>query len=366
MPVMTPALSVPAVGAPFERTMIERRDLGGHDVMIEIHFCGICHSDLHQVNDEWGGALFPMVPGHEIAGVVTAVGDSVRSVAVGDRVGVGCLVDSCGECRHCLAGEEQHCLAPAVPTYNGVGYDGEPTYGGYSRHIVVRDRFVVHIPAAIELADAAPLLCAGITTFAPLRRWQVGEGTRLLVVGLGGLGHLAVKIACAMGAEVSVLSRTLAKRADSVRFGASRCLASDDSDALGQLAGHFDLILNTVSGGTDIDQLLGLLAVDGTLVTLGAPPQPLQVSPFALIVGRRSLAGSVIGGIAATQQMLDFCAEHGILPETEVISAADVGEAYARVARGEVRYRSVIDLATIADQAALAAPAAEGLAVLDG
>lgn len=343
----TPALSAPAAGASFEQTLIERRELREHDVLIDIHFCGICHSDIHQVKDEWGGSIFPMVPGHEIAGIVAAVGDGVQGVAVGDRVGVGCLVDSCGECAHCLAGEEQHCIAPAVPTYNGIDYDGEPTYGGYSRQIVVRDRFVVHIPDEVDLAHAAPLLCAGITTYAPLKRWGVGEGTRLLVVGLGGLGHLAVKIGVAMGAEVTVLSQTLAKEHDGLRFGARRYIASSDADALAELNGHFDLILNTVSGELDINQILGLLAVDGTLVTVGAPPRPLEVAAFALIVGRRSLAGSVIGGLAATQEMLDFCAEHGVMPEIEIIGASDVADAYDRVERSSVRYRFVMDVATI-------------------
>jgi uncharacterized zinc-type alcohol dehydrogenase-like protein len=343
----TPALSAPSAGAPFETTTIERRPLGERDVLIDIQFCGICHSDIHQVKDEWGGSIFPMVPGHEIAGVVAQVGSAVSGFSVGDRVGVGCMVDSCEECEYCLAGEEQFCTKPSVPTYNGRGYDGEPTFGGYSRQIVVKDRFAVRIPDSLELADAAPLLCAGITTYVPLKHWNVGEGTKLAVIGMGGLGHVAVQIGAAMGAEVTVLSQTLSKREDGLRFGAKHYHATSERSTFKELASSFDLILNTVSANLKVDAYLRLLRVDGTLVTVGAPSAPDSFHAFSLIGGRRSLAGSAIGGLADTQEMLDFCAAHDIKPAIELIDADEVGEAYGRVERSEVRYRFVIDVASI-------------------
>jgi uncharacterized zinc-type alcohol dehydrogenase-like protein len=343
----TPALSAPSAGAPFDTTTIERRDLGAHDVLIDIKFCGICHSDIHQVKDEWGGSIFPMVPGHEIAGVVAAVGSSVSKFAAGDRVGVGCLVDSCGECEYCQAGEEQFCTKNAVPTYNGREYDGEPTFGGYSQQVVVKDGFVVKIPDGLELEDAAPLLCAGITTYSPLKHWRAGEGTKVAIVGMGGLGHVAVKIATAMGAEVTVLSQSLSKQEDGLRFGAKHYYATSERDTFKALKSSFDLILNTVSANLDLDRYLSLLRVDGTLVSVGAPSQPDSFRAFSLIGGRRSMAGSPIGGLPETQEMLDFCAEHGVVPEIELIAAGEVGAAYDRVERSDVRYRFVIDVATI-------------------
>ncbi len=343
----TPALSAPSAGAPFDTTTIERRDLGPQDVLIDIKFCGICHSDIHQVKDEWGGSIFPMVPGHEIAGVVAAVGAEVSKLSPGDRVGVGCLVDSCGECEYCQAGEEQFCTKRAVPTYNGHGYDGEPTYGGYSQQVVVRDRFVVKIPDSIELQDAAPLLCAGITTYVPLKHWKVGDGTKLAIIGMGGLGHVAVQIAAAMGAEVTVLSQSLSKQEDGLRFGAKHYHATSEKKTFSELANSFDLILNTVSANLDVDAYLRLLRVDGTLVNVGAPSKPDSFHAFSLIGGRKSLAGSAIGGLPDTQEMLDFCAEHNIAPAIELIAANEVGEAYERVERSAVRYRFVIDVATI-------------------
>jgi uncharacterized zinc-type alcohol dehydrogenase-like protein len=343
----TPALSAPAAGAPFETTTIERRELGEQDVLIDIRFCGICHSDIHQVKDEWGGSIFPMVPGHEIAGVVAAVGPAVSRFSPGDRVGVGCLVDSCGECEQCQAGEEQFCAKGAVPTYNGSGYDGEPTFGGYSQQIVVRERFVVRIPDSLELQDAAPLLCAGITTYVPFKHWQVGVGTKVAVIGMGGLGHVAVQIAAAMGAEVTVLSQTLSKQEDGLRLGAKSYHATAERSTFKELAGSFDLILNTVSANLDMNKYMRLLRVDGTLVNVGAPSEPLAVGAFTLIGARRSLAGSAIGGLPDTQEMLDFCAAHGVKPEIELIAADEVGEAYDRVERSAVRYRFVIDVATI-------------------
>ncbi len=344
----TPALSAPSTGARLDATRIERRDLGEHDVLIDIKFCGICHSDIHQVKDEWGGSIFPMVPGHEIAGVVAAVGEAVSAHSVGDRVGVGCLVDSCGACEYCDAGEEQFCVKSAVPTYNGREYDGEPTFGGYSQQIVVKDRFVVRIPDGIELQDAAPLLCAGITTYTPLKHWKVGEGMKVAVVGMGGLGHVGVQIAAAMGAEVTVLSQTLDKKDDGLRFGAKHYYATSEKATFKELRSSFDLILNTVSANLDVDAYLSLLRVDGTLVTVGAPAKPDSFRAFALIGGRRSLAGSAIGGLPGTQEMLDFCAEHGVKPQIELIGADDVNDAYERVERSAVRYRFVIDVSTIA------------------
>jgi uncharacterized zinc-type alcohol dehydrogenase-like protein len=347
----TAALSAPSAGAPFDTTTIERRELGEDDVLIEIEFCGICHSDIHQVRDEWGGSIFPMVPGHEIAGVVAAVGPGVRRHAVGDRVGVGCLVDSCGECEQCRAGEEQFCVKSAVPTYNGREYDGEPTYGGYSRQIVVRERFVVRIPDSIQLQDAAPLLCAGITTYVPLKHWKIGPGSKVAVIGMGGLGHVGVQIAAAMGAEVTVLSQTLSKLQDGMRFGAKAYHATSEPSTFKQLAGSFDFILNTVSANLPLDSYLRLLRVDGTLCNVGAPSEPDKVNAFSLISGRRSLAGSAIGGLPDTQEMLDFCAEHGVKPQIELIGAGEVDGAYERVLSSDVRYRFVIDVATIGAQA---------------
>lgn len=344
----TPALSAPSAGASFEQTTIERRELREHDVAIEIAFCGICHSDIHQARDEWGGAIFPMVPGHEIAGVVSAVGAGVERFAAGDRVGVGCMVDSCGECEYCRAGEEQFCVKGNVQTYNAKDYDGEVTYGGYSRGIVVKDRFVVKIPDAIELQEAAPLLCAGITTYVPLKHWGVREGSRVAVVGMGGLGHVGVQIAAAMGAEVTVLSQSLGKQEDGLRFGAKHYYATSDRETFKQLRGSFDLILNTVSANLNLDAYLRLLRVDGTMVTVGAPSDRDKVHAFSLISGRRSLAGSAIGGLPDTQEMLDFCAEHGVRPQIELISADEVDRAYDRVVASDVRYRFVIDVATIA------------------
>lgn len=346
----TPALSAPAAGAPFESTTIQRRELGEHDVLIDIKFCGICHSDIHQVKDEWGGSIFPMVPGHEIAGVVAGLGTGVEKLSAGDRVGVGCLVDSCGECEYCKAGEEQFCVKRAVPTYNGRGYDGEPTYGGYSRQVVVDERFVVTIPDSLELDDAAPLLCAGITTYVPLKHWKVGEGTKIAIVGMGGLGHVAVQIAAAMGAEVTVLSQSLSKQEDGLRFGAKHYHATSDKDTFKKLRSSFDLILNTVSAKLDIDAYLSLLRVDGTMINVGAPSDPYSVGGFSLIGGRKSLAGSAIGGLPDTQEMLDFCAERGVKPEIELIGAGEVGDAYDRVERSAVRYRFVIDVATIGSE----------------
>jgi uncharacterized zinc-type alcohol dehydrogenase-like protein len=343
----THAIAAVTSGAPLAPATIERRDLRPDDVLIDVAYAGICHSDIHQVNQEWGTAIFPMVPGHEIAGVVAAIGADVRKYQVGDRVGVGCMVDSCGECEYCLAGTEQFCVKGNVQTYNGVGFDGENTYGGYSRQIVVKDAFVCRIPEGIELDVAAPLLCAGITTYSPLRQWGAGPGKKVAVVGLGGLGHMAVKLAVAMGAEVTVLSQSLKKQEDGLRLGAKDYFATGDASTFDLLKHRFDLILNTVSANLPVDSYLGLLRVGGAMVNVGAPANPQSYNAFSLIAGNNVLAGSAIGGIAETQEMLDFCAEHGIGAEIETISADQVNAAYERVQNSDVRYRFVIDASTI-------------------
>ncbi|UOY89284.1 NAD(P)-dependent alcohol dehydrogenase [Bacillus glycinifermentans] len=340
-------LSTPSAKAKFELTTIERRDLRPNDVLIDIKFSGICHSDIHSAYDEWGGGIFPMVPGHEIAGVVTAVGGDVTKFAVGDRVGVGCFVDSCGECEYCLIGEEQFCTKGVVQTYNSLDYDGNPTYGGYSQKIVVKEDFVVRIPDNLDLDEASPLLCAGITTYSPLKHWKAGPGKKVAIVGMGGLGHVAIQFAHAMGAEVTVLSRSLSKKEAALSFGADHYFATSDPATFTELAGRFDLILNTVSANLDVDAYLSMLRVDGTLVNVGAPAERDQYSVFSLIMGRRSIAGSLVGGIRETQEMLDFAAEHGVAPKIEIIRADQVDEAYDRVLRSDVRYRFVIDISTL-------------------
>ena len=340
------AYSTPAAKAPFEKVQIQRRDLGPKDVLIKIAFAGICHSDIHTAREEWGEALFPLVPGHEIAGIVEEVGTDVSKHAVGDRVGVGCMVDSCRECENCRAGEEQYCLNGNVPTYNGIGKDGRPTDGGYSTHIVVDEDFVLRIPEGIELDVAAPLLCAGITLYSPLRHWGAGPGKRVAIVGMGGLGHMGVKIAHAMGAEVTVLSQSLSKQADGERFGADHYYATADEQTFKDLRGTFDLIVNTVSASLPMPKYLSLLRLDGALVNVGAPAEPLEVPAFALIGMRRSWAGSMIGGIRETQEMLDFCAEHRLGAEIETITGEDIDRAYDRVVDSDVRYRFVIDTST--------------------
>jgi len=335
---------------PFTPTTIERRELQPHDVLIEIKYAGICHSDIHTARGDWGPVQYPLVPGHEIAGIVTQVGSEVTKYAIGDRVGVGCMVDSCGECANCHKGEEQYCLNGMTGTYGAIDKYGQYTQGGYSTHIVVTEDFVVKIPDGLELDAAAPLLCAGITTYSPLRHWGAAPGKKVAVVGLGGLGHMAVKLAHAMGAEVTVLSQSLKKKEDGLRLGADHYYATNDPETFKKLAGSFDLIVNTVSAEIDINAYLSLLALDGTLVNVGAPAQPLPVQVFSLIPHRRSFAGSMIGGIRETQEMLNFCAEHNIAPEIEVIAANRIDEAWERVLSSDVRYRFVIDIATMENQ----------------
>jgi uncharacterized zinc-type alcohol dehydrogenase-like protein len=345
----TVALAVPTVSAGFERTTIERREVGAHDVLFDVAFCGICHSDIHQARDEWAEGIFPMVPGHEVAGTVTAVGDQVTRFAVGDRVGVGCFVDSCRECENCVAGEEQYCLKGEVATYNGRDYDGDPTYGGYSKQLVVHEDYTLRIPGGISLEEAAPLLCAGITTYSPLRHWGAGPGKKVAVVGMGGLGHLGVKIAVAMGAEVTVLSQSLKKEEDGRRLGAAHYYATEDRQTFRDLRSSFDLILNTVAANLPVDRYLALLRLDGAMVNVGIPSDPDSFRAMSLAGMRRSLSGSKIGGIRETQEMLDFCAEHGIGAEVEVLAPepAVIDEAYERVVASDVRYRFVIDLGAL-------------------
>jgi alcohol dehydrogenase (NADP+) len=337
-----------AAKAPLQPFSFERRDVGPHDVRIAISHCGICHSDIHQARDEWGGSLFPMVPGHEIVGAVVQTGPAVTRFRSGDRAGVGCFVDSCRACAACREGQEQYCEGGLVLTYSGRDHYGEITQGGYSTEIVVDERYVLRLPAALSAAGAAPLLCAGITTYSPLRHWGVGKYHKVAVVGLGGLGHMAVKIAKALGTDVTVLSSTERKRADALRLGASDFAVTSQPDTFNKLARRFDFILDTVSAPHDYNAYVNLLRTDGTLILVGAPEKAAPLEPFPLILHRRRIAGSLIGGIKETQEMLDFCAEHGIESDTEVIPIQLVNEAYDRVVKGDVRYRFVIDLGTLA------------------
>jgi uncharacterized zinc-type alcohol dehydrogenase-like protein len=341
------AYAAPSATEPLVPTTIERRDVGTKDVLIAIRYAGICHSDIHTVRGEWGEVAYPLTVGHEIVGEVTEVGSEVTRHAVGDRVGVGCMVNSCRECTNCRAGEEQYCLKGNTGTYASVDRDGTITQGGYSTHVVVDEDFVLRVPESIPYEAAAPLLCAGITTYSPLSHWKVGPGTQVAVVGLGGLGHMAVKIAHAMGAEVTVLSQSLRKQEDGLRLGAKHYYATSDEATFEELTNSFDLIVNTVSAPIDIDAFLGLLALGGTMVNVGAPPEALPLHVFSLFNNRRSFAGSSIGGIRETQEMLDFCAEHEIASDVEVISADAINEAYERVLASDVRYRFVIDIDTL-------------------
>jgi len=341
------AYAAPSATEPLVPTTVERRDVGPKDVLIAIRYAGVCHSDIHTVRGDWGPITYPQVVGHEIVGEVVEVGPDVTRHAVGDRVGVGCMVNSCRECENCRAGMENYCLEGNIQTYAGRDVDGTITQGGYSTHVVVDEDFVLRVPDAIPYEAAAPLLCAGITTYSPLAHWNAGPGKRVAVVGMGGLGHLAVKIAAAMGAEVTVLSRTLAKKDDGLAFGATDYFATEDDATFEALANRFDLIVNTVSAPLDLHRYLRLLRLDGTMVNVGAPPEPLPIQVFTLFGNRRSFAGSSIGSIAETQEMLDFCAEHGIAPETELIAAEQINDAYERVLSSDVRYRFVIDTATL-------------------
>ena len=334
----------------FARTVIERRQPGPTEVLFDVTYAGICHSDIHTARGEWGAVTYPLVPGHELAGIVREVGSEVTGFAVGDHVGVGCFVDSCGECDQCAAGQEQFCEGPggAVWTYNSTGRDGLPTAGGYSTCITVEQEYLLRIPAGIELAQAAPLLCAGITLYSPLRRWGAGPGKRVAIVGMGGLGHMGVQLAAAMGAEVAVISQTRSKEADGRRFGATEYYATSEPGTLRDLRRSFDLMISTVSSGLDLTRLLGCLKVGGALVDVGLPEHPVELRLGALTGGNRILAGSQIGGIAETQEMLDFCAEHGLAAQVEIIGGEEINDAYDKVVASQVRYRYVIDTSTFA------------------
>lgn len=345
---MLPTKGYAAVAAkvPLAPYAFARRELNAHDVLIDIQYCGICHSDIHQTRDEWGGATFPMVPGHEITGVVARVGSAVTKFAVGGRVGVGVFVDSCRTCVECTHGIEQYC-ARLVQTYNSHEHDGTPTMGGYSNQIVVNQDYVLVLPDSLPLDAAAPLLCAGITLYSPLRHWQAGPGKKVAVVGLGGLGHMGVKLAHALGAEVTVLSHSLKKQADAQRLGADHFYATSDPATFQQLRGAFDLILNTVSAEMDWNEYMRLLKTDGTMVVVGIPENQVPIGAGTLINGRRTLAGSMIGSVQETQEMLDFCAAHSIVADIELVNIQDVNEAYERVMHSDVKYRFVIDMASL-------------------
>lgn len=345
---LTLGYAAPAARAPLGPFRFERRAPGPHDVVIDILYCGVCHSDIHQARDEWGGSIFPMVPGHEIVGTVAAVGGEVRKWKANDKVGVGCFVDSCRQCGPCRAGEEQHCEKGATYTYNGYERDGKtPTYGGYSTRITVDENYVLRIPEGIPLDGAAPLMCAGITTYSPLRHFGVKAGDAVAVAGLGGLGHVGVKLAKALGAEVTVLSHSPGKREDALRLGADDFVPTRDAAAFEKNAARFDFILDTVSAKHDYNAYLNLLRLDGTMVLVGLPDEASPLDAGALITKRRRLAGSAIGGILETQEMLDFCARHGIASEVEVIPIQEINEAYERTVRSDVRYRFVIDIGSL-------------------
>lgn len=337
--------------APLGPFSFDRREPREHDVVIDIKYCGICHSDIHQARDEWSAyqeeRIFPMVPGHEIAGLVTAVGKGVKKYKVGDKVGVGCYVDSCRNCPECREGLEQYCSVGTIWTYNGRDKEGSPTNGGYSDRIVVDENYVLRMPENLPLEACAPLLCAGITLYSPLKHWNAGPGKKVAIVGIGGLGHMGVKLAHALGAEVTVLSQSLSKQADGKRFGASHYYATSDPETFTKLAGQFDLIINTASAATDWNQYLNLLRMDGTMVIVGLPEKDIPIGGFSLTARRRSLAGSQIGGIQEIQEMLDFCSKHELACDIEIIPIQKVNEAFERVLKSDVRYRFVIDMASL-------------------
>ncbi|HEX6185215.1 MAG TPA: NAD(P)-dependent alcohol dehydrogenase [Pyrinomonadaceae bacterium] len=349
--IKTDGYAAPSAGATLEPFSFDRRDVGARDVLIEIQYCGVCHSDIHQVRDEWGGSIYPMVPGHEIVGRVARVGAEVSKFKEGDLAGVGCFVDSCRVCRNCKEGEEQYCENHLVSTYNGTEKDEKtPTYGGYSTRIVVDEDYALRVPLNLPLANVAPLLCAGITTYSPLRRFKVREGQRVGVVGLGGLGHMGVKLAASMGARVTVFSTSPGKEQDARGLGAHDFVVTREPGRLEALAGQYDFVLDTVSASHDINAYLNLLRREGALVLVGAPDKPFEVPAFSLIANGRTLAGSMIGGIRETQEMLDYCAEHGISSDVEVIPVQRIEEAYECTVKGDVRYRFVIDVASLSRQ----------------
>jgi uncharacterized zinc-type alcohol dehydrogenase-like protein len=339
------ALSATSPIAPFS---FERRDPGPTDVLIKISHCGVCHTDIHMSRDEWGGSLYPMVPGHEIIGTVVSVGSEVTKVKAGDRAGVGCFIDSCRTCPSCEAGLENYCDHGFTGTYNSMTRDGKSlNFGGYSEQIVTDERFVLKVSEKLDPAAAAPLLCAGITTWSPLRHWKVGPGQNVGIVGLGGLGHMGIKFARSLGAHVTCFTTSKSKVADAQRLGAHEVVLSSDAEAVSKLTHRFDFILDTVSANHDLNTYLGLLKREGTLCLVGVPPEAAAVHAFGLVMGRKHLAGSLVGGLPETQEMLDYCAEHGIVSDVEVIPAASINEAYERILRSDVKYRFVIDMATL-------------------
>lgn len=347
MPV-TKAYAAQTAASPLESWTLDRRNPKPHDVAMEILYCGVCHSDLHFARNEWGMSVYPIVPGHEIVGRVTSVGDHVKKFKVGDLAGIGCLVDSCRECDNCKEGLEQYCTGGAVFTYNGNERDGSGnTYGGYSKAIVAHEDFVLHISDKLNLAATAPLLCAGITTWSPLRHWKVGKGMRVGILGLGGLGHMGVKFAVSMGAEVTVLSHSPAKEADAKRLGAHKFILTSDEAQAKSVGGYFNFILDTVSAQHDYDFYLGMLRTNGVMVCVGVPPAPMEVQAMSLIFYRHSLAGSLIGGLPETQEMLDFCAQHNIVCDIELIKMDQINEAYERMLKCDVKYRFVIDMSSL-------------------
>jgi len=344
----TQALIVSAPGAAFEKAEMPLRELTADSVAINIKYSGICHSDIHQVRDEWFEGIFPMVPGHEIVGEVTAVGDAVTKFKVGDRVGVGTFVDSCGSCDPCKRGMENYCRTGNVQTYNGRHYDGEESYGGYAKDVVVKEHFVLKVPENLDYAAAAPLLCAGVTVWSPLKHWNVGPGMKVAIMGLGGLGHMAVKFAAAMGAETYVLGHSPHKAQDAKEMGATEYLIT--SESFESHKDTFDVILNTVSADIELDSLLDMLKVGGTLIYVGVSGNKQSFHPFSLITGLKSIAGANTGSISGTQEMLDFCGEHNIVSTIEMVDASDpkaIDDAYARVVGSDIRYRFVIDASTI-------------------
>ena len=345
---VTKAYAAQAATTPLTPFDFSRREPGPHDVQIEILYCGVCHSDIHQVRNEWGGSMYPMVPGHEIVGRITKVGEHVKKFKVGDLAGVGCFVDSCRVCDNCKEGLEQYCDTGMVGTYNSLEKDGKtPTYGGYSTLIVVDEQYTLKISDKLPLERVAPLLCAGITTYSPLKHVGVKKGDKVAVLGLGGLGHMAVKFAVSFGAEVTMLSSSPSKKADAKKLGAHHFALTSDKETMKGLQNHFDIILNTVSAQHDYSTYLNLLRTNGTMIVVGVPPSPSQVPAFTLIAKRRSIIGSLIGGIKETQEMLDYCAEHNISSEVEVIPIQQINEAYERMIKGDVSYRFVIDIASL-------------------
>ncbi len=346
----TASYAAQSATSPMAPHTLERRELRQDDVGIEILYCGVCHSDLHMARNDWGRAMYPVVPGHEIVGRITAVGPEVTTFKVGDNVAVGCFVDACQHCDQCHKGNEHMCREILTETYNGQDrITGETTLGGYSKHIVVKDDFVLRMPEGLDLSRAAPLLCAGITTYSPLRTWNVGPGSRVAVAGLGGLGHMAVKLAVGLGAHVTVLSRSTSKQADALALGADRLLDTSDAEALAAAASGFDLIIDTIPVKHDLNPYIPLLDIDGTLVLVGQLGNMDELFTVPAVMGRRRIAGSMIGGIPETQEMLDFCARKNILPDCEMIRMDQINEAFERMERSDVRYRFVIDMASLAD-----------------